>query len=227
MFNLAIDWGYLDRNPAKGVRLFSEKDNMIEQILSPEEEIKLLENCAPHLRPIVLTALLTGMRRGEILNLRWPQVDFKRRVIRVEKTKSKKIRYIPMNEELFNTLSQINLTVDGNEHVFLYRGNPIKDVKRAFKDAVDDAKIKGLRFHDLRHTFATRLIERGVDLITVKELLGHHSVVVTQRYTHSNSDQKMNAVQRLSQKGEKPHEFVPNLSTKIEDGRLNAFFSVN
>lgn len=81
--------------------------------------------------------------------------------------------------------------------------------------------------HDLRHTFATRLVEKGVDLITVKELLGHHSVVVTQRYTHSNSDQKMNAVQNLAKKNSKSANFVPVLSTPEEAKLSNVLFTAN
>jgi integrase len=229
MFNLAIDWGYLDTNPVKKVQLFSEKDNLVERILGDVEEQRLLDECADHLRPIVKTALHTGMRRGEILNLKWDQVDLRKRSIRVEKTKSGKNRHVPINDDLHEEFSRLKKLNGNSIYVFLNpkTGQPIKEVKTAFNAAKRRADIQGLRFHDLRHTFASRLIEMGADIITVKDLLGHHSVVVTQRYTHSSSDQKMNAVQKLAHKEELPREIVPNLSTKIEDGRLNALFTVN
>jgi excisionase family DNA binding protein len=229
MFNLAIDWGYVKENPVNRVEFFSEKDNLKERILSEDEEERLLEECAEHLKPIVVTALHTGMRRGEILSLKWNQVNLLKRIIRVEKTKSGKIRYIPMNDVLFEELIKLKKQNGKSDHVFLYprTKKPIADVKTAFNAAKKDAGIKDLRFHDLRHTFASRLVERGVDLITVMDLLGHHSVVVTQRYTHSRADQKMNAVQNLIQKEDKSPEFVPILSPRREDFRLNALFTVN
>ncbi len=117
-----------------------------------------------------------------------------------------------------------------SDHVFLYpkTGRPINDVKTTFNATTRRAGIKDLRFHDLRHTFASRLIERGVDLITVKDLLGHHSVTVTQRYTHSNAEQKRKAVESLpSQSEEKPLGFVPSVSTRKEGMVLNELFSAN
>lgn len=229
MFNLAIDWGYLEESPMRKVRHFSEKDNLKERILSSEEETRLLDECTEHLKPIVLTGLHTGMRRGEILNLKWNQVDLSKKTIRVEKTKSGKIRIIPINEILFKEMIDLREKNGKTDHVFLNpkTGKPIKDVKTAFNAATRRAAIKGLRFHDLRHSFASRLIESGVDLITVMYLLGHHSVVVTQRYTHSNSDQKKRAVESLVQREEKNLNFVPVLSTQKEGNVLNVLFTAN
>jgi len=229
MFNLAIDWGYLKESPARKVRLFSEKDNLKERILTAEEEERLLEASSEHLRPILITALHSGMRRGEILSLEWHQVDLTRRTIRVEKTKSGRTRIIPVNDLLFDELMSLKKKDGKAEHVFLNprTGKPIGDVKTAFNAAKRRAGIKGLRFHDLRHSFASRLIALGVDLITVKDLLGHHSVTVTQRYTHSNAEQKRKAVENLALTEAKPFKFVPNLSTRLEGRILNALFTAN
>ena len=202
MHNLAIDWGYAAQNPVKKVRFFSEKDNLKERVLTSEEELRLLNECAPHLKPILIIALNTGMRLGEILGLKWNQIDFRRMQVRVERTKSGSVRFIPMNLVLSETLSMLRSRNEGLEYVFHNpeTGRPLASVKRAFLTACRKAGITGLRFHDLRHTFASRLVERGVDLITVKELLGHSSVKITERYTHPNQSLKQSAVESLVQK---------------------------
>lgn len=202
MFNLAMDWNFADENPVLRVKLFSEKDTMKERILKEEEEVKLLAESPDYLRPILVVALQTGMRRGEIFNLKWKQVDLNKRHIIVKQTKSGKSRMIPINNHLYQELLRVESTNGKCEHVFpnSLTGKPFTDVKKSFKGACKKAGIKGLRFHDLRHTFATRLIEAGADLITVRDLLGHFSVRVTQRYTHPSQLQKKLAVELLTKK---------------------------
>jgi len=214
MFNLAIDWNFADVNPVLKVKLFSEKDTQKERILTEEEEEKLLKAVPDYLRPIIIAALNTGMRRGEILNLRWRQVDMKNRQIRVEQTKSGKTRTIPINDALFQELQYEKALSGNSEYVFPNpkTGLPYTDVKKSFKKACSDVGIDDLRFHDLRHTFATRLLASGVDIVTVRDLLGHFSVRITQRYTHSNQDQKREAVQRLSGKVRKQSQSLENVA---------------
>lgn len=199
MMNLAIDWGLLTQNPVSRLKFFSEKANFRETILSLREEDDLLKKCPPRLLLIVQVALNTGMRRGEILGLRWCQLDLSARTIRLDKTKSGKPRIVPINGYLFDILMRQKEKSGSSEFVFPNpsTSKPFRDVKRAFNKASTDAGIEGLRFHDLRHTFASRLVAAGVDLITVKDLLGHHSVKVTERYTHSNAEQKKKAVEIL------------------------------
>ena len=200
MLNLAIEENYTAGNPARKVKLYSEKDNLRERILTEDEERKLMETCSDVLRPILIVALNTGMRKGEILNLTWSQVDFINRRIRVEKTKSGKVRFIPINDILFYQLNTLR-EMDGQSPYIFFNsetGKPYVDMKTGFKAACRRAEIEGLRFHDLRHTFATRLVEKGVDIETVRDLLGHSSIIITQRYTHSNDDRKRKAVELLS-----------------------------
>ncbi len=151
-----------------------------------------------------MTALNTGMRKAEILNLKWNQVDLIARRIKVEKTKSGKVRFLPVNDVLFIALSRLKIMSRKNPFVFFNpdTGKPFLDMKTGFKGACKRAGISNLRFHDLRHTFASRLVAKGVDIETLKELLGHHSITLTQRYIHSNEERKMAAVELLNNKVE-------------------------
>ena len=212
IFNLAIDWGYCETNPLHKIRLFSEKDNLRERVLSPEEELRLMERLPDQIRPIAETALSTGMRKNEILCLKWENVDLESRFIRVVGTKSGKNRTIPINERLLKLLLTLKkkakaLYVFPNPKT----GKPYQGIKKSFQKACREAGIENLRFHDLRHTFGTRLINGGADIVTVKTLLGHHSVVITQRYTHTNSEQTRQAVDLLAKEEGKKGEKEPVL----------------
>lgn len=201
IFSLGIDWGLGSVNPVRKIKFFSEQDNAKERILTEAEEIRLLETSPEHLKPILMVALNTGMRRGEILGLKWSQIDLEKRVIKVERTKSGKNRFVLVNSDLLKVFEELYKAKGNGEQVFLNprTGQPFQDIKRAFKSACEKADIENLRFHDLRHTFASRLVERGADLITVKELLGHGTVKMTERYTHPNLAQKQRAVETLAQ----------------------------
>jgi len=199
MFNVAIEWGYAKDNPVKGVKFFSEKDTLRQRILTTDEEDRLLEAASAHLKPILTIALHTGMRRGEILNLRWNQVDLGTGEIRVEKTKSGKTRIVDVNSFLLKELFKLKNVKNCSGYLFLNprTGKPYRKLQTSFCGACRRAGIKNLRFHDLRHTFASRLVGKGVDLIRVKEILGHSTVKITERYTHTNREEKKKAVELL------------------------------
>jgi len=233
MFSKAIDWGYLNENPLARIKRFSEKDNMRERVLSEEEEERLVQHSSEHLKPIIITASNTGMRLGEILRLKWSQIDLNTRRIRVENTKSGKNRLIEINQNLYDVLRLKN---GQSPYVFPNpdTGKPLTTVKRAFKSACRRAGIEGLRFHDMRHTFGTRLIQSGVDIETVRDLMGHHSISVTQRYLHTNEKRRRDAVESLSRKGEKGTFCYTDCYTGTKDGKekkeekpLNVLFSLN
>ena len=194
LFNLAMDWNLVDKNPLKKAALFRVEEKLM-RVLTPDEELRLIEAAAPHFRPLIIVAINTGMRRGELLGLHWEQVDLQTGTIAVEHSKSGRVRHIPINKTAMETLNELPGPRAG--HVFHYRGLPIKDTKTAFKGAVRRAKIPHCRFHDLRHTFATRLVLAGVDLATVKELMGHASISTTMRYAHPSPPHKRDAVARL------------------------------
>ncbi len=199
MFNLAIKWGKASFNPVREVKFFKEGPWEM-RILSRDEESLLLEAACDHLKPIIVAALNTGMRRGEIFRLTWDRVDFFNETITVVETKNGETRIIPMNQLLKETLQQLR-EKSKNRYVFCGKdGRLLKDVRTAFEIAKKKAKIYPLRFHDLRHTFATRLIEKGVDLPTVKKILGHKSINMTMRYVHPVSEHIKWAVETLNSK---------------------------
>lgn len=194
MFSMAIKWDKADTNPVKRVNLFKEERKPF-RILLPEEEETLIGAAPGHLKPILIVAVNTGMRKGEILDLRWENVDLVNGVITVEKSKNWKLRQIPMNSRVFETLRSLKRTGD---YVFSKRnGDPRHSVRRAFEVAREKAGIPKCRFHDLRHTFASRLVMAGVDLVTVKELLGHSSITTTMIYSHPSPEHKKKAVEVL------------------------------
>lgn len=188
MFNKGIEWELTDDNPVRKVRFFRE-DNRRLRFLSHQEVEELYQAGSERLRPILLTALYTGMRRGEILGLRWEDLDFTHKVIFVKETKNGESREIPMNKHLEEALRELK---HESEHVF-----PGGSVRTAFEGALRRAGIRDFRFHDLRHTFASHLVMSGVDLLVVKELLGHKSLEMTLRYAHLSPHHKSRAVDSL------------------------------
>jgi len=192
MFSKAVDYGYASSNPVKKVKMISESDSARERILTPAEERTLLEKAPQHFRPFLTIALNTGMRRGEILSLKWPQIDFGKRLVYVIKTKSSRNRFVPMNDTLYQTLRSLKSEANGTEKVY-----PFKYVQGVFEKARVDAGLNGLRLHDLRHTFATRLIQSGADPFTVQRILGHSTITMTMRYVHPSEGLMREAVANL------------------------------
>jgi integrase len=196
MFTKAIEWGKAEENPVKKVKLFRENNCRI-RYLEKEEIRKLLKACSKHLRPIVAVALNTGMRKGEILNLKWHDIDFKRGIIYLLDTKNNEKREVPMNELLKKALISVPKHPD-SPYVFCNKdGKPYANVRKSFFTALKKSGIVNFKFHDLRHTFASHLVMSGIDLNTVKELLGHKSIEMTLRYSHLSPDHKKRAVDIL------------------------------
>src|SRR3989454_11824367 len=146
-------------------------------------------------------ALNTGMRQGEILNLQWQDVDFVRGVLMVMTSKNGTRRTIPLNATVYELLAAKQATTGAARGpVFTTpRGNElqVRYLAREFCEARDLAGIPDFRFHDMRHTFATRLVQRGVDLYKVQRLLGHKDASMTQRYAHHCPDSLRSGVDVL------------------------------
>ena len=201
MFSKAYDWEMITEDTLRKIRKAKsvKGENKRLRYLSLDECQTLIDACDPHLKPIVITALNTGMRKGEILNLKWDNVDLRHGFILLDKTKNGERREIPINNTLKAVFQAITRRLDIS-HVFYDNatGKPYGDVKRSFNTACRRAGIKDFHFHDLRHTFASHLVMAGVDITTVKELLGHKTLTMTLRYTHLAPSHKVEAVKKLS-----------------------------
>jgi integrase len=194
----AVDEGLLRVNPLSRVLMVRErrKPRLVVNLI---EEKALLAAAATHLQHIIIAALDSGMRRGEILGQRWEHVDLSRRLLYVTKSKTPEgeAREIPLTDRLFDLLS----TTDQREGlVFTFKGQPIRKLKTGWKAAVRRAGIRYFRFHDLRHTFNTRLMEAGVMQEVRKALMGHSSGEdVNSIYTHVELPAKRAAIQKLEE----------------------------
>lgn len=224
MMTKAVDWNMASEDMLKQVRKvkFVKERNRRLRFLDVEECQRLIGCCSPHLRPIVITALNTGMRRGEILSLKWEQVGLKHGFISLEDTKSGEGREIPINDALKSVFDGIPHSI---ESVFVFTGrdgDPYKEIKRSFSTALRKAAIYNATFHSLRHTFASHLVMNGVDLTTVKELLGHKSLNMTLRYSHLAPEHKTKAVKVLDNVFRNTVEECENSDKKIEKVNLTS-----
>jgi len=208
MIKKAVDWELVEEDTLKRVRKVKnyKESNQRLRFLSVEEAQGLVSVCDEHLKPIVVTALHTGCRRGEILKLTWEQVDLNHGFITLTDTKNGDGRELPIDGTLRETLNKLPrrfVETDGKKELVHYLFHdpdtlkPYASVKRSFGTALKQAGITGFRFHDLRHTFASQLIMSGVDLTTVKELLGHKDIKMTLRYAHLAPAHKTKAVNIL------------------------------
>lgn len=200
MFTKATDWNMVEEETLKRVRKVKllEENNRRLRYLSKEECQSLINTCKEHLKPIVITALNTGMRKEEILNLKWDNVDLKNGFILLDITKNGERREIPINATLRETLSNIVRRID-IDYVFYdrKRGTRFSNIQESFTTACKNANIRDFHFHDLRHCFASHLVMAGIDLTTVKELLGHKTLTMTLRYSHLAPSHKVRAVDIL------------------------------
>ena len=199
MFTMAIQWGKADKNPVKKVKLFRENNQRL-RYLEREEAERLVHNCKGYTKRIVIIALNTGMRKGEILGLKWPDIDFRRGIIYLLDTKNGERREVPMNDIVKRAFVNQPKYKD-SPYIFCNRdGKPFRDIRKSFIAGLKKSDIIKFRFHDLRHTFASHLIMSGVDLNTVRELLGHKSIRMTIRYSHLSPAHKQRAVDVLGEK---------------------------
>lgn len=196
----AIDWEKLASFPLRKIRIDLKAEPKRERVLSGDEEVRLMEAASPYLRKMIVLALNTGMRLGEVLKLRTEHVNLGARLITItaENSKSKKARRIPLNSVAAELLRPL---VEGPGFIFRKRkGEPFVRVNSGFKAACVRAKVDDLRFHDLRHTFETRSIEAGANPASIVRIMGHHSIPFSlEHYFHAGNDRLLRDVEILAE----------------------------
>ena len=208
-FEKAKQWDYISENPFRKFKL-PRLPKHIPVFIEYRHLKRIIKVTRTKLlRDIYLTGYFSGLRLGELLNLRWDAVDFKNRFIKVENTntfttKNKKERIIPINESLYEILSsrypKSKITNAGDYIFTRVKGVLLNTdyISKSFKKAVRRAKLDDrIHFHTLRHSFASCLVQNGVSLYVVKELLGHQDITTTQIYAHIKSDNLIDAVKKL------------------------------
>lgn len=207
MLNFAVRQGYLRSNPFSGVKLLQEGPGMM-RIVSPEEEKIYLEHATPLLRDIATLILQTGMRPQEVFSIRGENVNLKDAYIFVPEGKSRFARRtIPLTEEARGVLERRM----GTGYLFPHRDDPSRPMTACRSHDTVTRKLKfDFRLYDLRHTFGSRAAMAGVDLPTLKELMGHSHISLTMRYIHPTPQHKKEAMAKLSGFNRGPHKSPHN-----------------
>lgn len=197
LFTRAIRWGYVTTSPMAVIKNLKE-ERKPERFLTDAEKDRLLATCRTDVRLIVRFALKTGMRVSELIHLQWSDVNLDTRRITVLRTKSHEARQIPLStqsREILKRLPKRSGNVFTHEDGHIWARDNVWDL---FKKACARAGLdSGFTFHDLRHTFARDLLDRGVDIYTVSKLLGHSVLTTTQRYLSRNMPRAQEAVEWL------------------------------
>jgi integrase len=202
-FNKALAQGYILDNPFRKIKNFKIPESL-PKYFADEEFQKLLDVVEDSdLKDLILFAINTGLRQMELITLEWDQIDFSSRTLildnQVNITKSKKVRNVPLNKSALEILVERNKEVKAGK-IFTYKEAAINQdfISKKFKKLVVKAKLNtDYNFHSLRHTFASRLVQKGVSIYEVSKLLGHADIKTTQIYAHLRSDDLRNAVERL------------------------------
>ena len=195
LFAKAVSWRLMLENPASSVGLMRE-NNKRTRYLVDDEEARLLSFCKGRLRMIVRLAANTGLRKGELRALKWEDVDFKSGHIAVREPKNGEARFVPLNSSARGVLQEV-VRDPASPYLFPGKGGGLYNFRKSFETARRKAGIKNFRFHDLRHDFGSNLAMQGVDLNTIRELLGHKSLAMTLRYSHLSRKHMGLAVERL------------------------------
>jgi len=182
------------KEPAGKIRFLTEDE---------EKRLRAALKDRPHCIPQLDVALHTGMRKSEQFSVTWDQVDFTQKYVHLNTTKNGSDRYVSLNSEVFRVLKGLRethkrLKLPADSTLFVsWQEKPMSDPRMWFAAACSEAKIEGVTWHTLRHTFASRLVMAGVDLKTVQELMGHKTIAMTARYAHLSPEHKLSALERL------------------------------
>jgi integrase len=195
MFTKAIEWGLMKENPAKPVKLF-RKTRQRDRFLSHEEIARFLAHIPAHQQAMMQFALLTGLRKTKVLNLKWGQVDLAHATLHIpaDEAKGKRDLRLPLAAEAVQLLAGLPRHPESDYVFCKENGRPYRDIYSGFRRAVKKAGLEDVTVHTLRHTVGSHLVMNGVDLLTVKDLLGHRDTRTTLRYAHLAQDHKRKAI---------------------------------
>jgi len=201
------DWKWLDSSPMRKIRKPKETEGRV-RFLSGSERTALLTACRESsnamLYPIVLIALSTGMRYGEIMKLSWKDVDFEKRRMILHHTKNGQTRAVPLVGPALDEMVKLSKVrrIDGKLifGIRTYKGERAISIRGAWESAVAKAGIENFRFHDLRHSAASELAMSGASLAEIAEVLGHKTLVMVKRYAHLCEGHTHSVVERMNQK---------------------------
>jgi integrase len=208
MFNVGrkglvhLPGGVPAQNPVSGVK-FLDEQNVRDRVLTAEEFQRIVNSSPDYLKPVLVCAYHTGMRRGEILGLTWDRVDMKAGFIRLKEidTKTGEGRTIPIGREFGEVLRRLPVVLDAQgrriPYVFTRYGQRIKSIREVFARVCRDAGITNFVFHDLRHTATTNLRRAGVDALTAMKITGHKTMAVFRRYNTIDEDDLLTARRRM------------------------------
>lgn len=198
------EWEWIERNPVAQVRKLAEPRGRV-RFLSEEEQDRLLAACRdsrnPLLYPLVVLALSTGARRGELLGLRWPDIDLARHSAVLENTKNGDRRALPLHGEAHEVLTELSgvRRID-TDLIFASGRGRASYPRQAFEKAVERAGIEDFRFHDLRHSAASYLAMSGATLAEIAEILGHKTLAMVKRYSHLTEQHTSAVVARMNER---------------------------
>lgn len=192
VFSKAVEYGMLKEKPARSVKLLKGEVSRV-RFLSPEEMNRLIECCDEKIKDPVIVSLNTGFRQGELFGLEWDRVDMERGILTLMKTKSGKRRDVPMNKTVREILEKIGPKREG----LVFEGATASFLRKPFAKALKKAGIEDFRWNDLRHCFASNLVFQKKDLNVIRELLGHSTIAMTQRYAHPSPGAKAEAVNSM------------------------------
>jgi integrase len=205
----AVEWKLLRktaREELAAIKKYQEPSGRLRYLSGPAEADRLLAACEGFLKPIVSTALHTGMRKEELLSLTWDMVDMTHGFIRLKQTKNGTARALPLNETLLSLFSSLRVSRDLAWVFHDPNGRRYNDIRHAFDRACQGAGLTDFHFHDLRHTFASWLAMKGVPLATVSLFLGHSSPTMTLRYAHLSPKHLTSAVRVLDPHSASSHD---------------------
>jgi len=207
VFTVAMnEWEWLEENPMRKISKLPEPRGRV-RFLDDAERERLLEACkasaSPYLHTLVVLALSTGARQGELLNLRWCDVDWQRRVITLHDTKNKERRLLPLAHYALQLMEEHNKVRNiASDLVFPSPSNPIRpwNSRPSWLSALQKANIENFRFHDLRHSCASYLAMNGASLAEIAEVLGHKTLAMVRRYAHLSEAHTAKVVQSMNER---------------------------